>query len=293
MTLVIFVGGLLPFDSGKTILVSALIDSFSSYKKAVTPFKPLSGNNLYYNYAKIKKIALKYHNILSLDINDIIDSMSNKPKIDPTILNPVHQLHSPAIPYYFLKEKAMSVYFSQYSDSKPLIQRFTSFNEKEEIYHTLLINNKLYSSNKFLNDKDLLDEVIEASTIHYYNNENEYLSLNEKYYAHATATTFDRIKREYPIIVIEGYNNSAHPAWCVREANVILLVGPETLFVYEPEQYFMAIDNYHAINRNKPTTTDVVVKLLEPNFSLNLKIKKESFKESIDKLASDIYEKYF
>ncbi|MHA1218840.1 MAG: hypothetical protein ACTSO5_09190, partial [Candidatus Heimdallarchaeaceae archaeon] len=91
------------------------------------------------------------------------------------------------------------------------------------------------------------------------------------------------------------FNNSAHPAWCIRESNAVIIVGPGSLFIYEPDAYFRAIDNYRSINRNKVTTTDDILKLATPTevlpFPVDLGERKKIISDLTNKLSKEIQKK--
>jgi len=291
MAFVIFVGGLLPFDSGKTTLSAQLLSALSSsYPLRIAPFKPLSGSNLYYHYTKLKEYSSRFNSLISLDIVELLSHLSSDIS-NPSLFNPVHRLHTPAVPYYFFTENSLKTYYSRFTNSIPLIQRFTIVEKENKFKTHYIINEQAYSNNKFLNDSSLISSLLkEADGFYYYRDEQEYYVLNEQYYAEATNSTFEYLKAHYPVILIEGFNNAAHPAWCVREANIILLVGPGTVFVYEPEPYFRAIDSYRSVNRDKPSTTEDIVNLQKPNKAFALPVKEEEQIKQINNLAEEIYQ---
>ena len=290
MPFVIFVGGLLEYTSGKTAVAKDIINFFENdLSLKTTPLKPLSGNNLYYHYDLIKEHVGNYGNLVSLDIVDLI--LNSSSEISQTIANPVHRVSTQALAYDFFNEGSISTFYSKYSGSETLLQRFTSYQDKgtQDVY---LVNEPIYKNPKFWNDISLTEPIIEkAKEIKLFKNEHEYYTLNSQYYAEATKSSFAYIKENSSIVVIESFNNSAHPAWCIRESNVIFLVGPGSLFIYEPDPYFRAIDNYRSINRNKPTTTEEVLKLATPKEAHSLPSDKKKRKETLNTLLQSVYGK--
>ena len=292
MSFVIFVAGLLEYNSGKTTAAKEIIDFFEENLSLKTvPFKPLSGNNLFYNYEKVKEYAEKYKQFISLDIVDLLACSSSK--ISPTIANPVHRLNTQALSYEFFKEGSIKTFYSRYLSSVTLVQRFSICDSSNEFSSTFLVNDPIYGNQKFWNDLSLTDEIIkQGKDVRTYKNEHEYLSLNSQFYADSTESAFKQIKEDSQSIVIESFNNSAHPAWCIRESKAVVIVGPGSVYIYEPETYFRAIDNYRSINRNKPTTTDDILNFVTPTNAHSLSIDEEKRKEEINQICKDLYESY-
>ena len=103
MSFVIFVGGLLEYNSGKTTIAKDIIDFFEKdLSLKTTPLKPLSGNNLYYHHELIKEHVGNFGNLVSLDIVDLI--LHSTSDISQTIANPVHRVSTQALAYDFFNE---------------------------------------------------------------------------------------------------------------------------------------------------------------------------------------------
>ena len=115
--------------------------------------------------------------------------------------------------------------------------------------------------------------------------------MNSKFYADATESSFNYLKSKADVIVIESFNNSAHPAWCIRESDAVIIVGPGSFFLFEPDTYFRAIDNFRAINRNNPSTTDEIIKIATPSEVLPLSVNPEERKEEIKELVDRLQKK--
>ena len=292
MPFVIFVGGLLEYNSGKTTVAKEIINFLEKNLSLTTvPFKPLSGNNLFYDYEKISEYVDKYNQLISLDIVELLSCSSSK--INPIIANPVHRLNTQALSYEFFKESSIKTFYNRYLSSVTLTQRFSICSSSNDINSTFIVNEPIYGNQKFWNDIPLTDKIIKQSKdVRSYKNEHEYYSLNGQFYADATESAFKQIKEESQAIVIESFNNSAHPAWCIRESNIIIIVGPGSVFVYEPETYYRAIDNYRSINRNKPTTTEDILNFVTPTKAYPLSINEKERKDEIEQICKELYETY-
>ncbi len=294
MPLKVFIGGLLEYNSGKTTFAKDMLEVFEQDKSMKTvPFKPLSGNNLYYHYDQIKEHVEKYGNFVSLDIVDLMEFSSVD--IPMVLANPVHRVNTQALPYPFYKEGSLNTFFSKYSSSVSLFQRLTKHEKESEFTSVFIVNEPIYNNPKCWNDVSLSDPILkQAKDLKHYKNEHEYYTMNSKFYADATESSFNYIKNHAEVIITESFNNSAHPAWCIRESDVVIIVGPGSFFLFEPDAYFRAIDNSRAINRSKPTTTVEILKLATPaaacSLSLNSDKRKEEIRELVEKLSKEIKE---
>ena len=288
MAFVVFLGGLLEYNSGKTTIAREMVNFFNeNLSEKVSPFKPLSGNNLFYHYEQIKENIEKHEEFISLDISDLLAETSNE--IEATVANPVHKVNTQALATRFFEEGSINTFYNKYQDSISLFQRFSFVDDDGSRTSTYIVNEPIYKNHLFWNDVEMTEPVLEkASEIKLFKNDHEYYSLNSKLYADSIQSSFAYLKKKSAIIVIEGFNNSAHPAWCVRESNIILLVGPGSIFLYEPETYFRAIDNYRTIHRNKPSTTNEILKIASPIESLSLPLDMTDRKEKIIELAERI-----
>ena len=63
------------------------------------------------------------------------------------------------------------------------------------------------------------------------------------------------------------------------------------MFIYEPEVYFRAIDNFRTINRNKPSTTDEILKISSPKESISFSHDGKEREKALKKLAENILSK--
>ena len=292
MAFVVFIGGLLEYNSGKTTVAKEIILNLEQKQSLSTiPFKPLSGNNLFYHYKQIKENVTKFNQFISLDIVDLLSNSSSK--MSPTITNPVHRVSTEALSYEFFKESSIKTFYSKYSSSVTLFQRFSIFDSTNGEKPIFIVNEPIYKNQKFWNDLSLTDPIIkQAQDVRPFKNEHEYYSLNNQFYAEATKTAFEILMKDAQALVIESFNNSAHPAWCIRDSNVIVLVGPGSLFVYEPETYFRAIDNYRSINRNKPTTTDDILNFATPTEAYSISIDEKEKSKEISAICQTLYDNY-
>ncbi len=291
MTFVVFVGGLLEHQSGKTSIAKILFSYFrNNHSESVLPFKPLSGNNIYYHYEKLKETYSNSKHFISLDVYNLISNYNLS--LPAPILNPVNRLNTEAIPYYFHVNHSLKSYYLYYSMSSILLQRFSfPVNQIKNNFKSIyLVNQITFNDKKFYNPKEIILQILDAgSEVKYYSSEHDYYALNSKYYADATNSSFEYSKKHSDIMLIESFNNSAHPAWCVRDSHLILLTGPGSLFVYEPDKYFRAIDSYRSLNRTKPTTTEEIVKMVKPDYTYSLPCDPETKKSDVEKIMSELY----
>ena len=291
MVFIVFIGGLLEHNSGKTTIAKDMVNFFeNNTSMKVSPFKPLSGSNLFYHYEQIVENANRHEDFVSLDIIELLNETSND--IKTTIANPVHKVNTQAIATRFFEEGSISTFYNKYQGSEALLQRFSFCDSEGKQKSTYIVNEPIYKNKKFWNDEKLTEPILrKANEIKPFKNDHEYYSLNSKYYADSIQTSFEYLKNNSDIIVIEGFNDSAHPAWCVRESNLILLLGPGSIIIYDPDVYFRAIDNYRAINRTQPSKTNEILRMASPKESLYLSLNATERKETVSKLANQIKDK--
>ena len=288
MVFIVFIGGLLEYNSGKTTIAKDMVSFFENNSSMkVSPFKPLSGSNLFFHYEQIVENATKHEDFVSLDIIELLNETSND--IKATIANPVHKVSTQAIATRFFEEGSLNTFYNKYQDSEALLQRFSFCDSEGKQKSTYIVNEPIYKNKKFWNDEKITEPILKkADEIKPFKNDPEYHALNSKYYADSIQTSFEYLKNNSDFIVIEGFNDSAHPAWCIRESNLILLLGPGSIIIYDPDVYFRAIDNYRAINRNQPSKTNEILKMASPKESLYLSLDATERKETVLKLANQI-----
>ena len=290
MKFAIFVTGLLRYDSGKTTFIKDLLAFIRNHTNlTAAPFKPLSGNNLFYNYHELTEISHTQKDFISIDIIKLLGSTDCKSSIPPILFNPVHQIFTPALAAGFYKEGSLHTYLSKNMESTTLVQRFTQLLNGQP-FTTYLVNEKVWQNPKFWTPVSIVENVLKsANEIKTYSSDTEYYSLNGQYYATSVQTTFEHIKDHYDIIIIESFNNAAHPAWCAREAKIVFSVGPGSVFMYDSKDFFTSVDSYKMIQRNVPSTTGEIMKLAKPIKVSTLPINTEKRKEVINSLIEDIF----
>ncbi|MHA1691411.1 MAG: hypothetical protein ACTSU7_07215, partial [Candidatus Heimdallarchaeaceae archaeon] len=113
MVFIVFIGGLLEYNSGKTTLAKYMTNFFENNSSMkVSPFKPLSGNNLFYHYEQIVENTAKHEDFVSLDIVELLNATSND--IKATLANPVHKVNTQAIATRFFDEGSINTFYKKY-----------------------------------------------------------------------------------------------------------------------------------------------------------------------------------
>ncbi|HIH40469.1 MAG TPA: hypothetical protein HA221_02760 [Halobacteria archaeon] len=267
--------------SGKTTIARAFLRYFLDSGIDAIGFKPLSGNNIWKHYDQVcntLKEGRLYSNDAKLLNNELIDKIDkDRQPINEELINPVHRLwNEPA-----LIDQLTGI-------PNFVVDRITLFDGNHQ--RTVLLDNKTTSFEYIDKEKFLKNLNGKADDIFNIENIETFNTLVKYYYDSAINSTYDKIKRDFSLVIIESYGDIALP-WdsSFKELDLVIGVEPWNIYVYEPEKYLDAVE-ITTLSHFKEVSTNQIKDLIRP-------IKKAKYKpvisgkriDAIKKIASDLF----
>jgi len=266
--------------SGKTTIARAFLRYFLENGIDAIGFKPLSGNNIWRHYdhvcATLEEGRL-YSNdakLLKKELSGKIDE--DKQTIKEELINPVHRLwNEPS-----LIDPLTTI-------PNFLIDRITLLEDHHQ--KTVLLDNKTASfeyldKEKFLtNLKDNADNIYEIENIETFN------TLIKYYYDRAINSTYEKIKKDFDLVIIESYGDITLPWNSFKKLDLVVGVEPWNIYVYEPEKYLDAVEII-TVSHFKEVSTNQIKNLIKPIKEVEYKPAKSIKRiETIKKIADGLF----
>lgn len=249
----IFIFGLFPEDSGKTVVSTAIARGLLNEGLRVGVFKPRSGHNLWYQYESF----LKCKSEGMLFCEDIIKLMeASRCYLPPEILNPIDALMSVFNVETFLKRRRVGqMYILEPEAFSHLIAERYTVLENGESRKILLINERNLGTELMLLDSDYInrleansDQVIPLKSL------NEWSSLYRSLAPTSIRSCYDVLNKKSEGIVIEGYNDVVAPDFqLISGVDMVVGVAPGTALFYDPGEFKKLIDTLRSLGRD-PTS---------------------------------------
>lgn len=249
----VLVVGLKGVDSGKTTFSRALLSHLRDEGLNVCGFKPMAGNNIWYDYDVVSR-ALFEGRLYGKDAGLLKEESSGD--VPEELINPVHRLWSE--PSLIDAATGLPTF---------ILDRITFWPEgedgDEEGYgeeRSVLVEN----ANALLNgEKKLLRKLYpRAADVYRVKDADDLNGLVEAHYGRAIGSARRKIAEEHDALVIEGYSDAALP---VAPSDLDLVVGvePWQISVYDPERYLDAV-RLMTPSYSKEVSTSKVMELLSP-----------------------------
>ena len=246
----VFIFGLFPESSGKTVLATALARGLANRGLDVAVFKPRSGHNMWYQY----EAFLECKRRRSLFCEDIIKlrEASGCP-LPYELLNPVDALLAPLNANVFLEQNLTRRMFLFEGDlyRHLIAERYLIF-EGEEEKRVLLVNERNINASIVMFDQDYLEE-LKANTnqVIPVNSLSEWTAIFNELGSKAICSCYQKIKREYSNLIIEGFNDSICPEpKIINEVNVVIGVAPGTAILYDVNEFKRIINAMVKLGKN-------------------------------------------
>ncbi len=247
----IYIFGLFPDSSGKTVLATALARGLLNDGIEVGVFKPRSGHNMWYQYDAF----LKCKNEGGLFCEDIIKLReSAKCSLPYEILNPIDALMAPLNAERFLSDNMANwMYLLDPEMYRHLVvERYTSANINGEVENVLLLNEKNIRERYVLTDEEYLTTLKEkAKQIINVKGVDEWTAYFNRYSSKAIGSCYQTIKKRFDTVIIEGYNDAASPEEkLILNTDIFIGTAPGVTVIYEPEEYKRVIETMMKLNIN-------------------------------------------
>lgn len=269
--------------SGKTTIARACLRYFLENGIDAIGFKPLSGNNIWKHYDQVYNTLNEgrlYSNDAKLLNKEFVNITGKERPIKEELINPVHRLwNEPA-----LIDPLTGI-------PNFIADRVTLWDNDHQ--KTVLLNNKMTSFEYFDKNKFLKRLIYNADEIYDIDNVEMFNTFVGYYYNLAISSAYDRIKRDFSLVIIESYGDIALP-WNYSFNGLDLVIGvePWNLYLFEPEKYLDAVE-LTTSSYFKEISTDQIKSLIKP-------IKKTRFKpvrsgrriEMIKKIVSGLLKEF-
>lgn len=250
----VLVVGLKGVDSGKTTLSRALLSHLRSEGLDVCGFKPMAGNNIWYDY-DVVSMALSQGRLFGRDAGLLKEESTGD--VPEELINPVHRLWSE--PSKIDPATGVPTF---------ILDRITFWPEGEDgdekgygDERSVLVEN----ANVHLNgEKKLLRKLYpKAADVYRVEDANDLNDLVKDHYGRAIGSAYRKIAREHDALVIEGYSDAALPAGDVCDLDLVVGVEPWQISVYDPDRYLDAV-RLSTPTYSREISTSRVMELLSP-----------------------------
>jgi len=233
----VFIFGLFPDFSGKTVVATALARGLLNEGLDVGVFKPRSGHNMWYQY----EAFLKCKSNGRLFCEDIIKlKEASECPLPYEVLNPVDALLTPFNIETFLERNLISRMFLIEPDTYQhlTVERYTIL-ENEKKKNLLLLNKRSVETNLVMLDRDYLKKLENtADQVIPLHNLNEWIRLSKEFGPKAIYSCYQKVRRACKNLVIEGFNDAVSPEpKILDDVDVVIGVAPGTAIFYNPEEF--------------------------------------------------------
>ena len=281
----IFIFGLFPEDSGKTIISSALARGLINRGIKTCVFKPRSGHNFWHQYDAYLKCRKKGR----LFCEDIIKlRRACKCSLPPEILNPVDALMSPLNTKKFIDEKTINHLYllDENIFSHLIVERYTICENRAE--NIFCINAETTRTRSVIIDEEYLHKLeSQADEIIYVNSLEEWNSVSQRYSPRAIRSCYKKISEKFEYIIIEGFNDAVCPDETLRY-DLTIGVAPGVAIFYDAETFQKALRILGEIRDPKTLRARDVIKYLKKKEISSIPALPSSHLRNFDTLSRDL-----
>jgi predicted P-loop ATPase/GTPase len=256
----VLVVGLKGVDSGKTTFSRALLSHLSGKGLNVCGFKPMAGNNIWYDYDVVSR-SLSEGRLYGRDAGLLKEESTGD--VPEELINPVHRLWSEpskidattGVPTFIIDR------ITFWTEGRSEGEDGDEYEDGRGDERCVLVEN----INIHLNgEKKLLRKLYPKAADVYRVEDAEGLNgLVEAHYGRAIGSAYRKIAREHDAMVIEGYSDAALPAGEICDPDLVVGVEPWQISVYDPERYLDAV-RLSTPSYSKEVSTGKVTELLSP-----------------------------
>lgn len=239
----VFIFGLFPDSSGKTVISTALSRELLNRGVKVGVFKPRSGHNLWYQY----EVFLKCKSEGRLFCEDIIKlKKASECQLPYEVLNPVDALLAPLNTQLFIERGLTDRMYILEEELHPhlIIERHTTLGDYGKIRNILLLNERSLKSGSLLVDCEYVNRILmKAERIITIHTAEEWAALSNKLASQSICSCYRKVKDEYEAVVIEGYNDAVAPErQIISDIDIAVGVAPGILVIYDADDFRRVLD---------------------------------------------------
>jgi len=243
----IFIFGIFPEDSGKTIVAQGLLKLLSEkYSVDIAPFKPISGHNYWRQYETVilnKRLGM----LFGSDIYRMMSTVRSSVNMDEICIhNPITFLFSPVDINKALELRMEIDQLLDETFSKNLIlAKLTkvTFSNDKKVENIYFFNESL--ANRLIFDNELVT-ILKNSK----NSEFRVItdSMDAVYFIkdhgeESIASCFKYLSGRFSYILTESFNNAVLPWSGVLESDIQIAVAPGYIFIFERNAFIRTIKN--------------------------------------------------
>jgi len=281
----IFIFGLFPEDSGKTIVSSALARGLVNRGIKTCVFKPRSGHNYWRQYDAYLKCKEKGR----LFCEDIIKlRKACRCSLPLEVLNPVDALMSPLDVKKFIDEKKIDYLYllAENIFSHLVVERYTTCENRVE--NILCINAEAVRTRSAIIDEEYLRRLENhADEIIYVNSVEEWNGIFQKYSPRAIRSCYEKISRKFEYIIVEGFNDAVCPDETLRY-DLTIGVAPGIIVFYDAEIFHKALRILGEIKDSKTLRAQDIIKYLKERKVLTMPALPSSHLRNYNILSGDL-----
>ncbi len=259
--MIVLIVGLLQFDSGKTSLALSLISEALDRGMDVGVCKPVSAFSVWYQY----EYLLKSVDMGLLVGSDALRLHKTAKSNDPIELeSPVVFMHAPLDPERvdWSGEQGMNVVAFRIGRN-----HFYVPSNLERLTNTMRGVCSVIEKFKPKAVKDVENFIFRSGEL--------------------AQGCVDRIAERHEITFVESYNNASAPTWCSLNSDVVILVAPSKIALFDSERYRKAVEIIDMPPWNVPS--EEVVRLIKPEVIVEFKPKENP--KLLDQILSKISSK--
>jgi len=282
----VFVFGLLPESSGKTVISSALARGMINRGIRTCVFKPRSGHNFWYQYDAFLKCK-KEEGLFCEDIIKL--RRACKCSLPIEVLNPVDALMSPLNVREFIERNAINRLYLFEPDVflHMIAERYTMY--KERIEHLLCINRKALESRFAMTDLEYIRKLEKrADKVLYLNSPEEWNSIFRAYGPKAIRSCYQKVSKKADYMIVEGFNDAVCPEKSLQY-DLVIGVAPGVTIFYDAESFHSVVETLEDLGKDpRGLRAEDVVKYLKKVKILQIPALPSSCLKNYDRLSEKL-----
>ena len=243
----VFVFGILPESSGKTVVSAALARGIVNRGLRACVFKPRSGHNLWYQY----DLHIRCKKEGKLFCEDILKlRAASKCSLPVEVLNPVDALMSPLNIRGFIEKGALSRFYFLEPDvfSHLVAERYTLC--RDGIERILCVNALTLRSRSVMSDLELIEELERsADDVLYLKSLDDWARAFKTYGSEAIRSCYRRLSGEADHVIVEGFNDAVCPEKTLRY-DVLIGVAPGVAVFYDAGEFHALLETFEGLGKD-------------------------------------------